>query len=145
MSLCRLPADAMFVRQRFSKVGHGRQSATASLVRRGNASDVAATYQANGFFLFRRGLDRHLVEDVAKIEHEIVRPYTGPLLRHNVKVAPHDHGMGPPWDVARRQSGLLNPHRLGEGSLRAFSEAATRLLTSQSLFDCLHKLDGNDR
>jgi hypothetical protein len=107
--------------------------------------DVADFYRANGFFLFRQALDRRLVEDVARIEQEIVRPYGGPLLRHNGKIATHDHAMGPPWDVARRQSGLLNPHRLGEGPLKAFSEATTRLLTSQSLFNCLHKLDGNDR
>jgi hypothetical protein len=123
----------------------GENLQTASLARRDNASDVAATYQANGFFLFRQALDRHLIEEVAKVEQDIVRPYTGPLLRHNGKVAAHDHAMGPPWDVDRRQSGLLNPHRLGEGPLRAFAEATTRLLTSQSLFDCLHKLDGNDR
>jgi hypothetical protein len=118
---------------------------TVSSARPGNVPDVAATYHANGFFLFRQGLDARLVKDVAAIEEEVVRPYTGPLLRHNGKVAPHDHALGPPWDVARRQSGLLNPHRLGEGPLRAFSEATTRLLTSQSLFDCLHKLDGGDR
>jgi len=107
--------------------------------------DVADFYRSNGFFLFRQALDRRLVEDVATIERDVVRPYGGPLLRHNGKIATHDHAMGPPWDVARRQSGLLNPHRLGEGPLRAFSEATTRLLTSQSLFDCLHKLDGNER
>ncbi|SEP48129.1 Phytanoyl-CoA dioxygenase (PhyH) [Rhodospirillales bacterium URHD0017] len=118
---------------------------TVPSARPGNAPDVAVTYQANGFFLFRQGLDARLVKEVAAIEEKVVRPYTGPLLRHNGKVAPHDHVMGPPWDVARRQSGLLNPHRLGEGPLRAFSEATTRLLTSQSLFDCLHKLDGGDR
>lgn len=118
---------------------------TVSLARRGNASDVAATYQTNGFFLFRQGLDRRLVEEVAKAEQEIVRPYPGPLLRHNGKVASHDHRSGPPWDVERRQSGLLNPHKLGEGPLRRFSEATTRLLTSQSLFDCLRRLDGRDR
>lgn len=117
----------------------------ASSARRDNAADVAANYQANGFFLFRQALDRRLIEDVAKVEQEVVRPYGGPLLRHNGRVATHDHSMGPPWDVARRQSGLLNPHRLGEGPLRAFSEATTRLLTSQSLFDCLHRLDGKER
>lgn len=117
----------------------------ASSARRDNAADVAANYQANGFFLFRQALDRRLIEDVAGVEQEVVRPYGGPLLRHNGRVATHDHSMGPPWDVARRQSGLLNPHRLGEGPLKAFSEATTRLLTSQTLFDCLHKLDGRER
>jgi hypothetical protein len=117
----------------------------ASSARRDNAADVAANYQAKGFFLFRQALDRRLIEDVAKVEQEVVRPYGGPLLRHNGRVATHDHSMGPPWDVARRQSGLLNPHRLGEGPLKAFSEATTRLLTSQTLFDCLHKLDGKER
>jgi hypothetical protein len=107
--------------------------------------DVADFYRANGFFLFRQGLDRHLVEAVADTEEAIVRPYRGPLLRHNGKVTSHDHSQGPPWDVARRQSGLQDPHKLGESPIRAFSEAAKRLLTSESLFRCLNQIDGQER
>jgi hypothetical protein len=118
---------------------------TASYRRNDYAADVAGSYQANGFYLFRQAIDRRLVEDVAKVEETVVRPYRGPLLRHNGKVATHDHRNGPPWDTDRRQSGLLNPHRLGEGPMRALHDATVRLLTSDSLFNCLHQLDGSDR
>jgi hypothetical protein len=118
---------------------------TASVGHNKLPPDVADSYRANGFFLFRQGLDRQLVEDVAKAEEAIVRPYRGPLLRHNGKIAAHDHANGPPWDVQRRQSGLQDPQKLGEGPMREFAEATKRLLTSESLFRCLNRIDGHER
>jgi hypothetical protein len=106
---------------------------------------VASAYQAKGFFLFRQALDRRLIDEVRRAEESLIRPYEGPLLRHNGKIAAHDHSQGPPSDFLRRQSGLLNPHRLIEEPLRPFAEATIRLLTSDAIFDCLHKLDGGDR
>jgi hypothetical protein len=113
--------------------------------RREPVADEASAYQTDGFFLFRQAIDRRLVDEAAKAEERIIRPYRGPLLRHNGKIARHDHRKGPPWDVARRQSGLLNPQRLSEGPLQAFREATVRLLTSEAIFSCLHRLDGNER
>jgi ectoine hydroxylase-related dioxygenase (phytanoyl-CoA dioxygenase family) len=113
--------------------------------RRKPVADPASAYKAEGFFLFRQVLDRRLVEEVARAEETVIRPYEGSLLRHNGKVAPHDHTKGPPSDFVRRQSGLLNPHRLTEQALRGFTEASIALLTSEAIFECLHKLDGSER
>jgi hypothetical protein len=113
--------------------------------RRDPGANEAGAYQTDGFFLFRQAIDRRLVDEVAKAEETVIRPYGGPLLRHNGKIVPHDHSNGPPWDVERRQSGLQNPHRLSEPPLQAFREATTSLLTSETLFNCLHRLDGNER
>jgi hypothetical protein len=112
---------------------------------RDRAADTAEAYRADGFFLFRQALDRRLVAEVAKAEETVVRPYQGPLLRHNGKLAPHDHSKGPPSDFERRQSGLYNPHRMTGGPVAAFAEAAIRLLASEDLFACLNRLDGEER
>ena len=117
----------------------------ASIERRVPAVDAATAYQENGYFLFRQAVDRRLIDEVATAEETILRPYGEPLLRHNGKMAPHDHSKGPPSDFVRRQSGLLNPHRMKEEALREFTAAAVRLLSSEAVFDCLHKLDGNQR
>jgi hypothetical protein len=117
----------------------------ASFWRREPAADEASAYQSDGFFLFRQAVDRRQVAEAAKAEEIVVRPYGGPLLRHNGKMAPHDHSKGPPSDFLRRQSGLLNPHRLSEGRLQEFGEATVRLLTSEAIFNCLNKLDGNQQ
>ena len=105
----------------------------------------ASAYRADGFFVFRRAIDRLLVKAVAKAEETVVRPYTGPLLRHSGKVMSHDHMNGPMRDNDRWQNGLLNPHRLTEEPLQAFRDATVQLLTSDSIFSCLHGLDGNER
>src|SRR4051812_39525075 len=117
----------------------------ASAASRAAVADAADFYRANGFFLFRQALNPRLIEAVAKAEETIVRPYRGPLLRHNGKIASHDHRQGPPWDVQRRQSGLLDPQKLNEGPLKEFSKAVTQLLTSEDLFSCLNRLDGQER
>jgi hypothetical protein len=105
----------------------------------------ASAYQAQGFFVFRRPVDRLVVNAVARAEETVVRPYTGPLLRHSGKVMTHDHMNGPSRDDDRWQNGLLNPHRLTEEPLQAFRDAAVQLLTSDSIFNVLHGLDGNER
>lgn len=104
----------------------------------------ASAYQSQGFFVFRRAIDRLLVNAVVKADETVVRPYTGPLMRHSGKVMSHNHMDGPTRGDDRWHSGLLNPHRLAE-DLRVFRDATIELLTSDSIFNCLHKLDGSKR
>jgi ectoine hydroxylase-related dioxygenase (phytanoyl-CoA dioxygenase family) len=145
MKLCRLSRSAILIPLRFRGAGMVENLQRASFERRHTAVDAASAYRANGYFLFRQAVDRRLIDEVAKAEETVVRPYGGPLLRHNGKLASHDHSKGPPSDFVRRQSGLLNPHRMKEDSLRTFTEAAIRLLSSEAVFNCLHRLDGSER
>lgn len=116
-----------------------------SLWPRNRAADAASAYRTQGFFLFRQAIDRQLIDDVAKAEEAFVRPYRGPLLRHNGAMESHDHSKGPPSAPEQAFSGLFNSHRSSEPAIRPFSEAVARLLTSADLFDCLHELDGSER
>lgn len=110
------------------------------------ADTASHRYRTRGFVVFRQALDRSLVEDVARSEEEVVRPYHGPLLRHDNRMTSHDFysssGLTP---LERCRSGLAHAHVLKNSPIQPFVDAFVRLLTSDSMFDCFHKIDSEER
>jgi ectoine hydroxylase-related dioxygenase (phytanoyl-CoA dioxygenase family) len=103
-------------------------------------------YRADGFSVFRQALDPRGVEELARLEENVVLPYPGPLLRHDGRVVSHDfYESAELSTLERSRSGLVNAHLLNDGPMRPFSEAFARLLSSSAIFDCLHSLDTEER
>ncbi len=106
------------------------------------AESAAETYRRNGFVIFRQAIPQGIVEELANAEAEVVRPYAGPLYRHDLRVAPHEfYRSAELSEIERTRSGLLNAHLLKESPIQPFVDSFNRLLTSRALFDCLHQLD----
>lgn len=106
------------------------------------AESAAETYRRNGFVIFRQVVPREIVEALAKSEAEAVRPYSGPLYRHDLRVATHEYYRSAALsEIERSRSGLLNAHLLKESPIQRFVDALVRLVTSRAVFDCLHRLD----
>ena len=110
------------------------------------AESAAETYRRNGFVIFRRAAPREIVEALAESEAEVVRPYSGPLYRHDLRVATHDYYRSSALsNVERSRSGLLNAHLLKDSPIQRFVDSFVRLLTSRAIYDCLHRLDSEPR
>ncbi len=107
---------------------------------------AADAYRTNGFMIFRKALDPRQIAEVARLEEEVVLPYTGPLFRHGGRAVPHDfYQSGNLSALERSRSGLMNAHQLKGNPIQPFADAFARLLTSPAMFDCFHALDGEER
>ena len=110
------------------------------------AESAAETYRRNGFVIFRQAIPTGIVEELAEAEAAVVGPYSGPLYRHDLRVATHEFYRGATLsEIERTRSGLLNAHLLKESPIQRFVDSFVRLLTSRALFDCLHELDSEQR
>lgn len=99
----------------------------------------SSDFERDGYAVWRRGID---ATEIGRLERELVQTYPGPLCRQNLRMARHSE-IDPAASVER--SGIINSHLWRLPTLRAFSDAMLRLLTSNPIYDALNTIGGETR
>ena len=111
-----------------------------------NSCDLVQNYRRDGFVIIRNAFVPQRIDELARLEEEVVAPFDGPLPRHDGLTVAHGYYQAPQLSAfGRSRCGLMNLHQIRNHRLQQFVEAFSELLTSPEIFSALNALYAEDR